>query len=366
MMKLDRWCVVGLLAFGATGCGAIVRGADLRDGAVSDQATVDAPVVTPLDAGLPTDRGALVDGGSPIDLGFPRDLGLPTDRGFPRDNNLPIDLGVDAGVRSMAGGRCASDDDCDPTVTSGLACMAHLSAGGFCSGGCDPGSRAEEAAACGGSGATCVLGSPLSLSDRSRGVCVRSCLVGRRTEATGGCRSGQVCTGYWLNQPTGEPDSPGCFPFCTEDSQCAGVTVGDVAAPRCNVRTGRCAPTPVDMTLLRDGDPCNPAEVQMTRRQPCRGNCFQITRNPVQGICGSFVNSAVTGGCPDDPAQNILGMGADDLGLCIWRDCTRNADCATGLVCRFHEADDGGGAMVVTDGPTQCNYPTALQPMGTP
>ena len=50
----------------------------------------------------------------------------------------------------------------------------------------------------------------------------------------------------------------------------------------------------------------------------------------------------------------------DDLGLCIFRECETNADCADGAACVFPEDESG----VRRDALPYCAYRTALQPNG--
>jgi hypothetical protein len=84
-----------------------------------------------------------------------------------------------------------------------------------------------------------------------------------------------------------------------------------------------------------------------------------------QGICGSYVNVAVTPRCPDDPDALLpdTGPDPDNYGVCLYRLCRVNADCRAPLVCRYDESPDGRPDL---RGPTWCMYPTTAQPGGTP
>mgnify|MGYP000875923673 CR=1 FL=1 len=58
-----------------------------------------------------------------------------------------------------------------------------------------------------------------------------------------------------------------------------------------------------------------------------------------RGICGSLINLAVGGDCPDSPtAIHPLAPGdengaSDNLALCIYRECMSDADCTAPLRC---------------------------------
>lgn len=296
----------------------------------------------PLDGSFPFDGGS-----HSRDVGFPAlDRGFPVDRGRP-DTGLPIIL---------AGQRCAGSEECG----DGLECVLTLQSGGFCTQICDVGGVADERTQCGGVGSTCLSGAPINTMAMS-GVCTRTCIPGSSSSGAGTCRDGQVCMGFWYNQTGGEADSAECFPFVLTDSHCTGVVLGDASAPRCNVRTGRCAGAPSDASLRRDGDPCNPVEIRASGKSQCRGTCFSVsTAAPAEGVCGSFVNARLTSECPDDVMQAILGRTNDNIGLCVFRGCDVNSDCATGHVCRFPEQS----GVVVMEQPTLCQYPSALQPTG--
>lgn len=282
-------------------------------------------------------------------------------------NDVGGDGGRNDGGRSD-GGRDATRDTGSTMVRAGMACTAdsdcaegqecrNIGANGFCTQSCEPGTVAEERMQCGGVGSTCLRGSPLS--EEGQGICTRTCST--TAGGTAGCRQGTICTGYWYNNMGGMPDSAGCFPFCSNDSQCAGVTAGDGGMAVCNIRTGRCGPAPFDPTLRRDGDACNPMEIAATMRAQCRGICFG-TSNTVrtQGICGSFINVRATPVCPDDAMQPTLTRPSDNLGICLFRFCETNSNCAAGHICRYQEAM----GMPATEGPTVCDFPTTAQPTG--
>ncbi|MBL8678496.1 MAG: hypothetical protein JNK05_05000, partial [Myxococcales bacterium] len=160
---------------------------------------------------------------------------------------LAIDAGTDSalqdarrdtGVDSTAGNECTDDAMCGT-----LSCDTSI-AGGLCtSTTCTQNAnQANEALQCGGTGATCLtIGDGADANAR----CVKSC----RPTMSPNCRPGHVCTGWWSSHLGGTPDSPGCFPFCSDDSHC-------VAPERCNTRTGTCQTMAPDPSRISDGQPC--------------------------------------------------------------------------------------------------------------
>lgn len=233
-------------------------------------------------------------------------------------------------VRSQAGAPCMSDIMCAP-----LACDQSV-AGGVCTGPCMDGPQPSEAAQCGGAGATC-----LSRGDgpEAESICARAC----RPSMNSGCRQGFVCTGFWFTHQDGEPDSPGCFPFCQSDAQC-----GD--GQRCNPRSGQCGMRGFDPTKLADGLACEP--VAPGADDPCRGFCVAIDGNqPSKGICASFINLATTQECPDEPLlmQPVGRGGSDNLGLCLFRSCNATQCCPAALTCEDIGMGGDGGCLPVHD-----------------
>lgn len=317
-----------------------------------------ASTVTAVDGGGEDEEGdAVVADG----VGRPSEAGVPADQQSPTDLGSGVDCAVPDGGRSLAGARCEHDADCDPCGTTRLTCLHSFTSGGFCTAPCDSGGRTATARTCGGVGATCLVRSALGPLGVTQGACARACGPRAPSEDLGGCGDGEVCTAYWRDQTATAFDAMGCSPFCADDRQCEGV----VAAPRCNVRLGRCAAEGVDLALRRDGDPCDPVEIQSTGRPRCRGMCFAVaSRAPERGLCGSYINLARTAACPDDPMQVILGRGIDSLGLCLQQACERNRDCPSGLICRRPESDED--RPQVLPAPYQCNYPTVIQPIGAP
>jgi len=293
------------------------------------------------------------------DASVAQDTGpTPTDTG-PRDTG-PRDTGPAAPV--VAGSPCMSDEDCP---ADGFQCFRFLNGAGFCSRGCDTGTTAQEQEAC-GRGATCLSGAPVAnAAGMALPICARSCMPTAQTEARGQCPSGQVCTGFWFSSMDGTPDSPGCFPFCQNDSHCAGLVTGDAGAMRCNTRTGRCSPTALDMSLRADGEPCNPMEIQMTQRSQCRGLCFGTSSTArTQGLCGSILDIRQTPQCPDSPdLMEPLSRTGDNQGYCVVRNCRTNADCTAPTICIYRIDAMGMPVMTV---PPACLYPTMTQPTGIP
>jgi hypothetical protein len=226
---------------------------------------------------------------------------------------------------SRAGAMCKNDMACG----AGLRCEESFR-DGYCTAECvDDPSQACEAAQCGGNGATC-----LAFGDGPNAVtfCAAVCTPTARAGMPGSCRAGTVCTGWWYTHASGEPDRTGCEWFCANDSHCP-------AGMPCNTRTGECGAA-ASTTLRADGEPCDPTrDPSDGPSRQCRGVCFSETDNDREGICGSLINLAVTSDCPDSPSRirpiapaNENGR-RDNLGLCIYRECSSDADCTAPLRC---------------------------------
>jgi hypothetical protein len=208
---------------------------------------------------------------------------------------------------ALPGDRCLSDDDCASDL---LVCDASTPAS-RCSAPCQPGSDAQEQAACGGAGTTCLIGAP-----GTEAICTRTCDPG----APDACPPGRVCTGLWIDRSDG-PDEMGCYPFCSHDADCP---IGP-----CDTRNGACGQT-FDPAARADGQPCDGQA-----GTACRGACFRIGGGATEGICGSYVDRAVTTVCPDTPdrVRAIFHPSGDNLGLCLFLDCRADADCPAPLRC---------------------------------
>ena len=291
----------------------------------------------------------------------------PTDapRDTPRDT---ADAAVPTDVPASNAGRACTMPDpmggMDPVCGDTLVCIP-TGTTPICTTNCEnDASQANERTACGGAGSTCLTQGDTDPNS----ICTASCRPAAMTVATGACRAGFVCTGWWYTHAGGRPDSTGCFPFCSQNSDCGTGAAGMV----CNARTGACGTTAVDMTRLPDGSPCNPRMTVMVpgsttpRNVQCRGICFSTSSmRPTEGICGSFINTRVATGCPDDPdaIDPRAPQGTDNLAICIFRSCTSNSDCRSPHICRYPEDAMG---MPVTDAPTTCDYPSTAQPRGIP
>jgi len=320
--------------------------------------------VVPRDLGSPVDAGFPVDVGFLVDNGFERDVGFPVDVGFPRDAGFALETGVTPGRTTViAGRRCTVDGDCFGAA-SALACVTTIG-GNVCTvgAGCDQGSVAAEEAACGGRYATCLVYSTPATGPQIS-LCSRACVSGARTEATGACPASSICTTNWLQLQTAQTEAPGCLPFCTSDADCAGALAGDASVMRCNTRLGRCTTAPVNPALRADGSLCNPMMIQSTGVAQCRGTCFSLsTARPAEGLCGSFINvRTAPAGCTDDPMMTPRGPMGDELGVCIFRECTNNVGCTGGSYCVYPEDASG----VRRDAVPYCAYRTTLQPSGIP
>jgi len=251
----------------------------------------------------------------------------------------------DAGP-ARASAACMKDTECGGP----LICDTDTP-GGFCTAECtDDPSQTREQAQCGGRNTTC-----LSIGDGadSFSFCAQACNPTARPGAATACAAGRICTGWWYTHEGDEVT--GCDFFCASDAQCAGE--------RCNTRTGECNAAGFVMTRRADGEPCDP---RLEDRDPpanqCRGICFIEGNNPGEGLCGSLLNLGVTQDCPDDPSHIFPIAPADEngatdnLGICIYRECMSDADCARPLRC-----------VPGTNGdPPSCTYPSLAGDGGLP
>lgn len=252
----------------------------------------------------------------------------------------------------------------DPACGADLMCVV-TSTTPMCSRACtNSPSQATEQAMCGGTGSTCLVRGE---GATSLSVCAAACRPAGMVVATGACRPGFVCTGWWYTHAGSVPDSPGCFPFCSSNADCGAGAAGSI----CNVRRGICGTSAFDSARLPDGAPCNPMTTVMVpgsttpQNVQCRGLCFRVgITDATQGNCGSLINTRGAPGCPDDPdyVQPLVPTNEDNLALCVFRQCTRNAECRSPHICRYDEQM----GVPATDRPTYCNYPTTAQPTGRP
>jgi hypothetical protein len=313
---------------------ATVDSGALRD-ATSGVDVVDAG--TAPDASTVRDAGS-ADGAVTIDAGAVMDAAV-LDAAVTSDAMADAPALLDVGPErpppgsSPAGGPCVADSDC----RTGLACDTSVP-GGLCTANCRNSiSQTTEQAQCGGTGSTCVTsGDPPDESS----FCAQGCRAGPAP----GCRPGHVCTGFWASHAMGRPDTAACVPFCFTNADCVPTEV-------CNVRTGSCGARGSSPTALADGQPCGiPA---MGAPSPCRGVCFRVTSGGTLGVCGSLIDLALTAGCPDGPSVRPLSSPGDNLGYCVFRDCSATNCCPAGLVC---EGSGGVGTCSVDD-PLAPNIP---------
>ncbi len=227
----------------------------------------------------------------------------------------PSDPDPDPGP-AVAGTRCFTDDRCD---SAQLICD-NVSPQPRCTSVCTDNPLASvEQAACGGPGSTC-----LAVSE-DQAACVQACdPVGTGGAVPRRCDQGGVCTRMWLYQ---SDTVAGCYNFCQTPADCGGQP--------CHVRTGACGET-VDETLLPDGQPCDPTSPVAA----CRGACLPVTATVTQGLCASYINTALRQRCYDGspavlPPLSPGAVGAeDDLSVCAYRVCRMDADCPAPLRCR--------------------------------
>lgn len=244
-MNVGNFGVVSVVGFFVVGCGSL-RTSPYDSGVAPPQTYIDTPELT--EQPLLIDRTISPSNDTPSQADA-RDAGT-------RDANSPTPAG---GPCTQGGSECGD-----------LMCQ-DVGASGFCTGTCTEGTT--EQIQCGGLGSTCLTQGD---GTNARSFCTQACTPSARSGATGACRAGTVCTGWWYTHAMGA-DDPGCFPFCGANSGSAGTT------PVCNVRTGSCAATGVDMTRLPDGLACNPTMTVMVpgettaRNIQCRGVCFGIS-----------------------------------------------------------------------------------------
>ncbi|MEI8255763.1 MAG: hypothetical protein WCJ30_08835 [Deltaproteobacteria bacterium] len=217
------------------------------------------------------------------------------------------------------GARCSARAPC----LEGYLCDDD-DAGGFCTRACVPfGDGTLEAAACRDPRGTCVA---FGVDDRAPGWCALACDPTR----AGTCGPGRACTmSAWAGP---RHDSPGCFPFCRGDADCA-------PGARCNTRTGACGARGVDLSLAADGAPCDPRDGE----PPCRGVCLGIDdTDPDLGVCASLVDSTVAHRCPDDPAHIVpRAFAGDAIAVCAFEACELDPRCPGGRACVHHSSGDG-------------------------
>lgn len=247
-----------------------------------------------------------------------------------------------------AGRACSGESDTSCGGT--LSCLS-FNGQFLCTAACtNSTSQSTERSQCGGTSSTCLILDGMT----GDGFCTATCTAGGGT-----CRSGYACSQRALFAPA--PDTAGCIPFCRTNSNCAAGQV-------CNLRTGVCGAAPFNPSRLADGSACNPSITELPpgettpRNTQCRGLCLRVTEgSTTQGICGSLINLAVTTTCPD-PGVDPRGSMSDEVGICVFRDCTRNADCGAGLRCIYPER------MGVPDRTLTpiCSYASSAQPNGIP
>ncbi|MDO9015421.1 MAG: hypothetical protein Q8S73_35320 [Deltaproteobacteria bacterium] len=311
------------------------------DGTVCDPARGGCVDPRCRDGGSPceADGGvACVDlGASTVDCGA---CGVRCRAGDVCDRGACVPRARGASARCRRAGDCAEPYACD------------LDLGGVCALPCAPGDAADEARAC-GVGATC-----LSLGD-GMGRCLRACDPRERTIDRGACASGQVCTALWLSNDLARLDEPACVGFCQSDLDCQG----DPRGGRCSLRTGECGARADDGRLAADGTLCDPEALDEAGRSAvCRGFCARVGAAG-RGLCASLFDRATRQRCYDDPAtMSPAGpVGADNLGLCVYRACVDGCACGGGAACIFPE--DGAGRP--QPGSARfCLPPTAAQPVG--
>jgi hypothetical protein len=316
-----KYAAAALTLAGAIGCGS------------------STPTNTPTDAAPDADDAtALPDASGDAGADAPGDRADAPRADAPRTDAGSCPVAPTPMGTSRAGAMCTDNAACG----AGLECDTDF-LNGYCSTECtNNASQACEAAQCGGNGATC-----LSLGDGADALmfCAPTCNPSARAGMPGTCRAGTVCTGWWYTHGDGAPDRPGCEYFCSSNAHCP-------AGMPCNLRTGECGMA-ASTTLRADGEPCNPQMDPDTGPSvQCRGYCFVETDNDREGLCGSLLDIGATPNCHDNPtlvhpiAPSDDNGRTDNLGLCIYRECTTDADCTLPLHC-----------VAGTDGdPNVCTY----------
>jgi hypothetical protein len=95
----------------------------------------------------------------------------------------------------------------------------------------------------------------------------------------------------------------------------------------------------------------------MGQPSPCRGICFVVSSTDrTHGVCGSFIDIALTQECPDEPmvVQPRAPMG-DNLAICIFRDCSATQCCPRGMTCEGSMPGATMGACFPIDDPMSPN-----------
>jgi hypothetical protein len=170
---------------------------------------------------------------------------------------------------------------------------------------------------------------------------------------------GQVCTALWISNDLTRLGDPACVGFCQSDLDCQG----DPRGGRCSLRTGACGARADDSRMAVDGTLCDVTALDAAgRSRTCRGYCARVGVGNL-GLCASLIERSTRPRCYDDPASMTpLGpVGADNLGLCVYRACSDGCACSGGAACIYPE--DGAGRP--QPGPTRyCLPPTRSQPEG--
>jgi len=170
---------------------------------------------------------------------------------------------------------------------------------------------------------------------------------------------GQVCTALWISNELSRLGDPACVGFCQSDLDCQG----DPRGGRCSLRTGACGARADDSRMAVDGTLCDVTALDaMGRSRTCRGYCARVGAGTF-GLCASLIERSSRPRCYDDPASMapIGPVGADNLGLCVYRACDDGCACSGGAVCIYPEEASGRPQPGAT---RYCLPPTRSQPVG--
>jgi hypothetical protein len=189
---------------------------------------------------------------------------------------------------------------------------------GICTALCEDAGQAAEVAACGPS-ATCLTPDP-----DTDGMCTLACDADAALGSATACANHQICTSWSVWR---EGETAGCVPFCADEAGCGPYH-------DCDLRTGACVAVGrvEKRNAQQDGQVCDPsARDDEGRSTDCAGDCLPV---PTGGyLCGSYVDRSRTETCPDaSDRMKPVGDDADNMGLCIVRDCDGN--CPDGTTCQ--------------------------------
>ena len=165
----------------------------------------------------------------------------------------------------------------------------------------------------------------------------------------------------------GRPDSTGCFPFCSQNSDC-GIGRGGHGLQRARAPAAR----PRSTTRLPDGSPCNPRmtvdgpRLDHAAQRPVPRHLLQHEQMYPPRASAGFVHQHPRGDrLPPTTRRDRprAPQGTDNLAICIFRSCTSNWTAAR----RTSPLPRGRDGHARHRRPDDLRlYPSTAQPRGVP